>query len=234
MISVVSFGQSLEVLDFSGNVISGSTVDIWGDTAKDNVMSAQFNVKNKSASNLSVKVNRVEKSVISGSENYYCWDVCTNPSPDISNAQLIAAGASKGLSPLIADYDPKNKLGVSTIMYVFFVSNNPSDSTYIIVKFSATPTGMADNLLVGDNTISNAFPNPSNATVSLSYIMKGGTQKGKILVYNMLGSVVKEIELTDQQAVLTIPTSQLNSGLYFYTFMADEKIVSTKKLIVAH
>ena len=232
LVSVLAIAQSLDVLDFDGHIVSGSTIEVWADTGS--TMQAQFNVKNKSSKAVDVILKRIEKNVVKGSHNYYCWDVCTDPSPDVSNSIEIAAGDTTEGLHLIADYNPKGKVGVSTIMYVFCVQKSPTDTAYIIVNYGASPNGIVDKSLIGENSISNVYPNPSNASAQLSYSLRSDALKGKILVYNMLGTVVKEIELEDKKAILTIPTSQLNSGLYFYSFMVDEKIISTKRLTVSH
>ena len=50
----------------------------------------------------------------------------------------------------------------------------------------------------------------------------------ELFVYTMLGSVVKEIELNEKQGVLTIPTQELNSGVYFYSLSIDGELQSGK------
>ena len=50
----------------------------------------------------------------------------------------------------------------------------------------------------------------------------------------MLGTVVKEYNLTNAKSTMVLSTSDLSSGVYVYTLMNNGKPVSTKKLVIAH
>jgi hypothetical protein len=49
----------------------------------------------------------------------------------------------------------------------------------------------------------------------------------------MLGKMVKQLVLDEKQGVAKINVSDLNSGVYFYSFLVDEKAIVTKKLVVS-
>ena len=231
--SSVAFAQSFDVIGLEGNVVSGTTVEMWADTGS--IIAAEFNVKNKSNASKEVKLKKVEQVIVPGAQNYYCWDVCYGfPAPDLAGTLTVDAnGVTEGLH-LMADYNPLGNLGVSSIMYVFFDESTPSDTAYVIVNYHATAVGITERSIQEKNSISNAFPNPSSSFFSLNYKMENDAQTGKIRIHNMLGAVVKELELMDKQGTLIIPTSSLSSGLYFYSFLVGNDVVSTKRLTVAH
>ena len=236
LFSLVLNAQSLEVVDTYGNVVSSTTFNYWiasdiNDTTLEVLNS--FHIKNKSSLDKMIRFRREEVYVVNGSKNTWCWKSCPDPSPDLSDNLQIKAGATTGLYHLISHYFPKGKFGTSIIRYVFFDDNDKKDSAFVTLVFNATVTGIADKIAIGENTVSDVFPNPSNSCTSLSYSLRNDAGKGKIFIYNMLGSIVKEIPLNEKQAVINIPTSELNSGSYFYTFMVDDKIVSTKKMVVS-
>ena len=54
----------------------------------------------------------------------------------------------------------------------------------------------------------------------------------KITIYNVLGLVVKEIDLDKDDRSVKISLRELNSGLYMYQLLVDGKPVATKKLMV--
>ena len=49
----------------------------------------------------------------------------------------------------------------------------------------------------------------------------------------MVGKIVKETELTDKKGTAKINVDDLNSGIYFYSFIVDGKAISTKKLVIS-
>ena len=236
LFSVALSAQSLEVVDIYGNIVSSTTFNFWiASSSNDSTpVVNNFHVKNKSGLDKMVRFRREEINVINGSKNTWCWNVCTDPSPDLSDAIKIKAGTTTGSYHLISDYYSYGNLGTTTIRYVFFVDKETKDSAFVTLVFNATATGIADKISIGENTVSDVFPNPSNSNTTLSYSLRNDASKGKIFIYNMLGSIVKEIPLNEKQAVINIPTSELNSGLYFYTFSVDGKFLATKRLIVAH
>ena len=231
--SALTYSQSLDVISFE-KVVSGDTILEWAN--ENTPMIIDFTVKNKSSLSKSIRMRRKEKSIINGTQNGYCWaGSCYSwPVEDLAPGNIKIEAGQMAEFNLTADYDPRGHLGTSTIIYVFFVDGQPNDSTYVIVNYNASPTGIVNENLLIENGISEAFPNPSNTLTTLNYSLKNEFQKGKVLFYDMLGSKVKELELNSKQGALTIPTNEFISGLYFYSFIVDGNTVSTKKLIVSH
>lgn len=81
---------------------------------------------------------------------------------------------------------------------------------------------------------SNPFPNPANQQTGINFQLPSPNSEARILLRNLLGSVVKEIKVTGAENKVSINTSDLNNGLYFYSILFENKIWSTKKLIVKH
>jgi len=81
---------------------------------------------------------------------------------------------------------------------------------------------------------SNPFPNPANQQTGISFQLPSPSSEARIMLRNLLGSVVKEIKVNGSANKVSINTSDLNNGLYFYSILFENKILSTKKLIVKH
>ena len=81
---------------------------------------------------------------------------------------------------------------------------------------------------------SNPFPNPANNQTGINFQLPTPNSEARIMLRNLLGSIVKEIRVTGTENKYSINTSDLNSGLYFYSVMFENKILFTKKLIVKH
>ena len=80
--------------------------------------------------------------------------------------------------------------------------------------------------------ISNAFHNPSISTTSINYNFSLDAQSGKILFYDVLGNVVKDVVLTNNNGVAEVNVADLTAGVYFYSLIVDDKMITTKKLMV--
>ena len=92
--------------------------------------------------------------------------------------------------------------------------------------------------LVNDLTkpveFSNPFPNPANQQTGINFQLPSPSSEARVMLRNLLGSVVKEMRVTGADNKFSINTSDLNNGLYFYSVMFENKILFTKKLIVKH
>lgn len=190
-------------------------------------------VKNISANSIVTRCTRNVISAVAGSENSFCWGsgcygVSTNTSPLLQSPTIAPSTAE---NTFVGDYKPHLNAGSTTIKYLFYDNANGTDSVSVTVVYSIA-TGINEPSKVS-GTISAAYPNPSNSFVSIKYDMNEFSQKGKIVLYDMLGKAVKIMELTDKQGVSKINVSDLNSGIYFYTFSIDDKAIATKKLVVS-
>ena len=88
-------------------------------------------------------------------------------------------------------------------------------------------------LFQGDRIfVSHLFPNPAVDFAQVDYQFSGNNQEVKISIFNVLGQVVKEIDLDKDDRTVKISLRELNSGLYMYQLLVDGKPVATKKLMV--
>jgi hypothetical protein len=88
-------------------------------------------------------------------------------------------------------------------------------------------------LFQGDRIyVSHLYPNPAVDFAQVDYQFSGNNQEVKIVIYNVLGLVVKEIDLDKVERSVKISLRELNSGLYMYQLLVDGKPVATKKLMV--
>lgn len=109
------------------------------------------------------------------------------------------------------------------------VSGKTTSETWRVSKID-----IANELTKGIE-FSNPFPNPANQQTEIS--VKGlpsPNSEARVMLRNLLGSVVKEIKVKGDQNKFSIVTSDLNNGLYFYSVLFENRILFTKKLIVKH
>jgi len=110
----------------------------------------------------------------------------------------------------------------------------------------------ADNFISNNNTVDNveiapgidekivapefseAYPNPASQYVSFDYLIPNANTKAKVVIYNILGKEVKDIAFPEQSGTLKANTSDLVEGIYFYSFVINNKSEVTQKLIIKH
>lgn len=90
-----------------------------------------------------------------------------------------------------------------------------------------TPTQTAPD----DNRI-RIYPNPIVDKGYVDYQLAPSVREAKLMVYNVLGHLVREVELPRNGRQVELPVSQLRSGVYFYALYADGVKQDTKRLVV--
>ncbi|MFW6019940.1 MAG: T9SS type A sorting domain-containing protein [Bacteroidales bacterium] len=229
----VSFAtaQSLSLSHNENTINNGDEVTVYGDTTSTNTIYSYIDVTNNTGNDVDVLVKKVELSLVSGAENTFCWGVCYTPSTYVSpDAVTIDAGSTT--SDFYGEYMPKGNLGESEIMYVFYPENDENDSTAVIVNYNATPVSVEENNFNPD--LGDAYPNPADNKVFFKYDMQEPVNNAKIIIRNMIGSIVKEKRLSQSSGKVSFETFDLNEGIYFYSYIINDETYITRKLVVKH
>ena len=92
-------------------------------------------------------------------------------------------------------------------------------------------TTLADT---GSMTFSAIYPNPANNEATIDYKLKAGQTGVSFVLYDLLGTKVKDIEISEIKGSLKLNTSGLTEGIYFYSLLINNESFLTQKLIVKH
>lgn len=214
------------------SVVSGSTIVYYVDQAT-SLETHDFDVHNTSSNNLTVKVRKSVQSFASaGSVFYFCTDqLCYTPSTNLSGNVTLNA-ASQFL--LVTDFTPDNTTGISIVRYSVFNTANPGDSIYFFIEYHVSPTGIEDSSVKA--SIGSPMPNPASFVFNMSYNLGSSYGKGQatIVIYNMLGAIVRTETLDSAEGTFRMDVSTLENGVYFTSLEVDGKQVSAKRLVVSH
>lgn len=226
------FGQSGMILDDADANISNTTYDVFVAGNTSNTTELLFH--NTDAVSHSYKCRRTIYTVAADDSTQFCWGgLCYNWGTNLSSLSLsVAAGDTVDFAAygFHAIFNTKMSTMTRYVHYQFYDVSNITDSVGVTIRYNST-VGVDEMDKIG-GTISNAFPNPANSLVSMKYELKEFSQKGSIVVYDMLGKVQKELALSDRKGTAKIDVSDLNQGVYFYAFLVDGKAITTKKLVV--
>ena len=229
-ICAYGFSQSLALADSAGPVANNSTI-IWSGHPNDAEIVSYIFVKNTTSVAIAVKVKKVELNLGSGTINTFCWGLCFPPNVYVSPDPLTISAHATDSVDFAGHYTPSGFDGLSTIRYVFFNTANPSDSVCFNVSYDTYPLGVSNQTI--KNSLSGAYPNPANNVVNFEYSLNVDNQ-GSLIIRNLLGLVVKQSDLSSSENKLSILTSDLPDGIYFYSFVVDGRTTLTRKLLVKH
>jgi len=188
---------------------------------------------NNTNDTLIIKVAKEELEILDSTINTFCWGgSCYGPMTDTSgNADTIPPGGSSNIGDFSGDYEPHNQIGTSTIKYTFFNIDNPEQKAEVVVIYSASTDGLAEEAMNG-GSISEVYPNPANYFVNLDYQLTSKVNTATVKIFNLLGATVKEAVLERGSNKLKMDVSGLNNGIYFYSVLINGDIYKTKKLII--
>jgi hypothetical protein len=231
--SALTFSQNLSLV-YEGNPIPANHVIVFEGLANGNLMVFDAQVTNNSSNSMNVLLKKVENYLAPETFNSFCWggacyppDVYLSPTP-----ATIPGGGSTAIGEFTGDYYPGTILGQSSVSYVFFDSNNINDSVMVTVLYTTLATGIAP-IPKELYTISEPYPNPANQFVKFDFDFNQAAQ-AKLKIYSLVGSLVKEIEVTEQSGTLQIETDKLQEGFYFYVLSSSGKELKTGRFIIRH
>lgn len=231
---ICGYSQNIVLLDDDNNVISNTIVDVI--VSPSSGVTDEIFVSNSGSIADTVKVLRTVYTVNEDDLTQFCWGgLCYLYTTNLSSLSLtIAPGdtldfAENGFHSI---FNSGPACVTRLVHYKFYNVNNFSDSTGVTMRYLCS-TGV-DELANGGGEISDLYPNPANSMLSVKYDVNKVSETGKIIFYDMLGKPVKEVTFNDKHGIAKINVVDMNAGVYFYSFVVDDKIISTKKLVINH
>lgn len=229
----ISGTDTLELYDTLGNKINNGKITVTGTNPSVETISGYIWVKNTTTSAMTaVYVRRSVNDEIFGSINWFCFGpTCYGPAVSVSpNPTTIGAGVTN--KTFYGDYYPGGNTGITSITYEFF-----DNTTFMkpvkaraTIDFRISLVGIDDDKFV----FKGPFPNPSSQSANFEFNLPLRYKSAQIIIRNILGVEVENCLLDNRSGAKTIDVSRYASGIYFYTFLADGKVIQSKKMIVKH
>lgn len=215
--SLSSFSQHFSV--------SGTDTIFYGDVA-DSDFAAKFILFNDSTASFPMTWEMESESMATGWE----YSIC-----DPADCHAIGVeGASFTLSTSTSNrimnihYFPNGNFGESTVVVKLW--ENALPQSFILLKW----TGVVSGLGADDEKIYNAisaYYNSMAGSISIQYDLDLKTTDSQIVLFNLEGKKIDEIQLVDHAGVITIGDN-LAQGAYIYTLISNNKIITSKKVVV--
>ena len=84
------------------------------------------------------------------------------------------------------------------------------------------------------HTFLNVFPNPADNNFKVEFNKLSEDGKNKIVVYNSLGGIEREIEIQSGQMELFINSKEYAQGVYLLMLISDDRIIDKTKILIIH
>ena len=181
---------------------------------------------------VSLKVAKHAISLLANAEVQICLPPsCYSAEVDTTVVPFILVGESSSADDDFSiHYNPKGNQGISLIYFtVFNIDNSNNDNTHFYIKYTSGTVGISDNKTTANNIT--AYPNPAADKVTIKYSLSKNAP-AKLVVKNLMGVTLYSVPLNTGSDKVSIDVSQYASGIYFYSLVVDEQVVSTKKLLV--
>jgi hypothetical protein len=233
---------------YSQTVITNDTIRLECEPSPvdDEFVFDNLDIKNNSSKSFDFKVRKIIASgdTVTGTETYFCNGACYGVGTYVStNKQTVASNSS--FTEFSTHYKPFGKTGTSIVKYEFFNVNSSSEKVYVVFKITAlaTPTANTNTYVVNLDFPSSVKENENNKTISVSpnpadnkifvSFSNNILNKSNLKIYDLLGNLVTEKESNGNDKI-EIDTESFSNGIYYLKLEQENKIVSTKKIIVSH
>lgn len=83
-------------------------------------------------------------------------------------------------------------------------------------------------------SLSQNIPNPFSERTDIAITLPENVQKAILYIYDMTGKQLEQHEVTGRgETTMTIYADQMSNGMYIYALVADGKVITSRKMIVA-
>jgi len=227
-ITLLGYAQKFQLTDPTGNSYThGQTIDVFITDADLNYLEEYVEkilVVNLLTSNdLTVRAVRTD-NLAAGMEVYSCFGGCPIDNNDITFPIPKDTCESYDLHLL-----PNGNVGLCEFQ-IDFMAEDESMTLYVNIEVHRVGVQEHKNA----NVSLTAYPNPAsvNSFINISYTLTDKSNNNRLVIRNILGSSVMNIPLNPYENFVSIDTSPLVAGVYFYAIENKTQISIAKKLIV--
>ncbi|MFA8300239.1 MAG: T9SS type A sorting domain-containing protein [Hyphomicrobiales bacterium] len=223
LFSLSTYAQDLTLLHGETEIQNGGTIEVSATPDKFDVETLLTLKNNTDTEKSCILIKDVTEST-EGQDFYFCVGVsCYPPTVDQSESFALAADAESEFS---VHMSPNNTQGLAVVKYTIATEGTNFEFT---VRYDIAD-GIND--VFDSHLVSDIYPNPAKSTVNINYDLDPTYNNVKLSIYNLLGSKVKEFQINSSSNRATFNVENLNSGIYFYSIINNDKTISTKKLVI--
>lgn len=103
-----------------------------------------------------------------------------------------------------------------------------------LMQKSETATGLNELNGAGDFQMLQNEPNPFSGETVVKYTLPENIKTANMIVYDLSGKQIASLPISERgSSSITLTSEKLAAGIYIYSIVADNKIVDSKRMVVA-
>jgi hypothetical protein len=235
-----AFGQSIKIFKGTDDVTNKTiTLPVSAYMTAETFLSLVNTTSSKINYNISRTINNGAMVDDSCAELSFCTGAtCYPPHSDIywaapNPGTIDGYQTLKDAAGVTAHYTtcPDHCRDLYVTYNVYKTDAGSKDTAKVTIQYTCT-TGIHEEK-AASAFISDAYPNPVSTDFSVSYHMNSFANS-QITITDILGKRVKEVKLTEKEGTVTINTTQLREGIYFYSLIVNNQVTATKKIVIRY
>ncbi len=127
---------------------------------------------------------------------------------------------------------PNNIAGEAVIKYSFWNKDNADEKFFVTVNYIVKSDGINEYEQVFETL--KAYPIPTDNILNIDYKFKQEDINARIVILNILGETIYTQKMNVNNEQISINTSNLENGMYFYSILNGNQNIISKKFIVSH
>lgn len=221
LLSLSGKGQTFELLDRQ---------EAFQMTIGENVR-IPLKIKNSSEKAQFYIIRKVQSDLTATQKGYFCLDKnCLEPGISEFSKRLEPGETIQQLAFIV---EGGMLTGSSTIKFQVFPRGVPQEAVdYTVMVNVLEKTEKPVIYQSKDITLQDVYPNPVQDHAYIDYRIHNENISAKLMIHNILGRPLNEIELPTSETRVKLQTEEFTSGIYFYTLYLDNNGVLTRKLII--
>lgn len=221
MICLQGWSQNLELLDKQENFQAS-----FSETVR-----LPLRIKNYSDKPQIFVIRRISADLGTTQKGYFCLDRTCQDASTEEYIKRLEPGET--LQNLVYTIESGMQNAQNTIRFQIFNKNYTQESVEHSFYLSVSEkSGKSVLYRSKEITIQDVYPNPVQDQAFIDYQLHNETVKAKLVIHNILGKAMNELELSAFETRAKLVTDDFTSGIYFYTLYLDNTGVLTRKLIV--
>ena len=219
--SISLFAQSIEVSSLQ-DIQKGKIGEL---------IRTPLRLKNASEKPIILSIRRIESQIGTSQKSFFCPD--NNCIDFASDEYTFRLEPGQTLHNFSIALEAGLVEGFSTVKMLIHNKSVPTENLTLDLNFLVEAKPEKNNIYSSRLiTIHDVYPNPVTSVAFIDYTLHTEPHKTKVVLHNILGSPIKEYELSAFENKIKLSVEDLNSGIYFYTLYIDNEGVITRKLIV--
>lgn len=208
-------------------------------------LKSHMSLTNTSSTAVEVKCKREIIYQVPGTLERFCWGgTCYgNGTEESLLTYTLAAGETYdwdelGTTGFTGYYNANDNAGTTQLKFTFYEVGNEDNSTAVTIHYCVDEPGVCEAFLSIENNdqaeLKSASPNPANTYVNLGYSLNSSSGNNSIVIRNILGMMVDQIPVREVNGNLKLDVSSYEAGMYTYSIVSNDQMLSTKRFIVSH